>query len=317
MANHSVEPTTLPAEPITKRLKIVLIGDSNVGKSSLIYTFVNNQPHDVNARPLTVLDPQEKLVHSEGKNYVLWLHDTEVDQELRIKHYSDVDAVIICYSVSKPASLRNVSRKWVPELKECLPGKPFLLAGLQVDIRQTPNPAIYLTDEFEGMRMATLVDAQAFFECSAKTMLNVARLFEEVPVIVERELLRIAHDAATQIRVPPTAILPSVYQFLSKPVHMVTACSPFLRQAYHNLCYCASNPSAFVEKKKSVVNYVPWLKGMLPFEDTTISKEEEVLKTAKEKSDEHPVHVVEPKMKVPDENNNPRPSDQSKPEDSS
>ncbi|KAI6179286.1 Rho-related GTP-binding protein RhoJ [Aphelenchoides besseyi] len=295
MANHSVEPTTLPAEPITKRLKIVLIGDSNVGKSSLIYTFVNNQPHDVNARPLTVLDPQEKLVHSEGKNYVLWLHDTEVDQELRIKHYSDVDAVIICYSVSKPASLRNVSRKWVPELKECLPGKPFLLAGLQVDIRQTPNPAIYLTDEFEGMRMATLVDAQAFFECSAKTMLNVARLFEEVPVIVERELLRIAHDAATQIRVPPTAILPSVYQFLSKPVHMVTACSPFLR----------------------VVNYVPWLKGMLPFEDTTISKEEEVLKTAKEKSDEHPVHVVEPKMKVPDENNNPRPSDQSKPEDSS
>ncbi|KAI6196568.1 hypothetical protein M3Y94_01125000 [Aphelenchoides besseyi] len=236
------------------------------------------------------------------------------------KKYNDVDAVIICYAIDETYTLQNVSRKWYPEIKQYLSGKPSILAGLKADMRNSPfaycritkyNP---LTDEFEAMRIATVVDAQAFFECSAVTMVNVSRLFDEVPVIVERQSLRIAHEAATQIRVPPTAILPSVYQFLSKPVHMVTACSPFLRQAYHNLCYCASNPSAFVEKKKSVVNYIPWLKGMLPFEDTATTQED--LKTAKENSDEHPVHVVEPKMKVPDKNNNSKPSDQSKPEDS-
>ena len=84
-------------------------------------------------------------------------------------------------------------------MRQFAPGKPFILAALKADARARfdhlqlhapPNPptaaamakvkpssaerlASTLVDEFEGMRAATVIDANAFYEVSAKTGVSI------------------------------------------------------------------------------------------------------------------------------------------------
>ena len=38
-------------------------------------------------------------------------------ESLRIQTYFDVDVVIMCFSIDSPDSLKNVEKKWMPEVK--------------------------------------------------------------------------------------------------------------------------------------------------------------------------------------------------------
>ena len=50
-------------------------------------------------------------------------------QILTLKYFSypQTDVVIICYNVMVPHSLKNVSAKWIFEVREHMPNKPVLL----------------------------------------------------------------------------------------------------------------------------------------------------------------------------------------------
>ena len=59
---------------------------------------------------------------------------------LRGLSYVKSDVVLVCFSVANVETFNNVSRFWVPELRQQLPKAPFLLVGTHTDVRyDTPD----------------------------------------------------------------------------------------------------------------------------------------------------------------------------------
>lgn len=104
--------------------------------------------------------------------------------------YPDTDVVLICFSISNPVSLSNISEKWFPEVKHFCPNIPILLIGTKKDLRQDgggggggaaldqTEKRTQITVPFEtGLQMAQVLKAYAFLECSAKTKEGVREVF--------------------------------------------------------------------------------------------------------------------------------------------
>jgi hypothetical protein len=59
-------------------------------------------------------------------------------------------------------------------LTESAAGKTLMLIGCKVDMREREEVNFYMdvVGEFEGMHMSAAIDSQAWFECSAQTMVS-------------------------------------------------------------------------------------------------------------------------------------------------
>jgi len=99
--------------------------------------------------------------------------------------YPHTDVLLICFSIANPDSLGNVVDKWVPEVSHFCPRIPFILVGTKKDLRSDPTVVEELslsnrkpvTTE-QGQEIATLVNAHAYLECSARTHEGVQQVFE-------------------------------------------------------------------------------------------------------------------------------------------
>lgn len=125
--------------------------------------------------------------------YTLGLFDTagqEDYDQLRPLSYPQTDVFLICFSVASPASFENVKEKWYPEVKHHCPDAPFLLVGTQVDLREVKTVIEKLGDrqqapvqKADGERMAKMIDAVKYVECSALTQYKLKDVFDEVSAL--------------------------------------------------------------------------------------------------------------------------------------
>jgi GTPase SAR1 family protein len=102
-------------ENITVDVKVVMVGDEAVGKTSLLSSFVEEQfPH---AYVPSVFPSCSKKAQVDGRliNLVPW--DTATFEEhapLRPLCYPETDVFLLVYNCANPASLDNIKRKWMP-----------------------------------------------------------------------------------------------------------------------------------------------------------------------------------------------------------
>ncbi|XP_058077329.1 ras-related protein RABC2a-like isoform X2 [Magnolia sinica] len=135
--------------------KILLIGDSGVGKSSLLVTFISNALDDLS--PTIGVDFKIKHLTVGGKRLKLTIWDT-------------------VYDVTRRETFTNLSDVWAKEVElystnqDCIK----MLVGNKVD-RESER---VVTRE-EGIALAQEYGC-SFFECSAKTRENVEKCFEEL-----------------------------------------------------------------------------------------------------------------------------------------
>ncbi|KAJ7722929.1 small GTPase Cdc42 [Mycena metata] len=151
-------------------IKLVVVGDSGVGKTSLLFSHTTNKfPTDY--IPL-IFDSWAKIITVGTETYTLQLWDTASrleDHRLRPLSYPHTDAFLICFSVGSPASFDNIKEKWYPELQHHCPGVPFLLVATKSD----------LGDPVQGEKLAKKLDAVKYLECSAKTYQGLKNVFDE------------------------------------------------------------------------------------------------------------------------------------------
>ena len=62
------------------------------------------------------------------------------------------DLVVVCYSVTSPQSLQDVSEKWIPEVRRYSTTLPFILVGLKVDERSNHQRASQTSTTSTGSR---------------------------------------------------------------------------------------------------------------------------------------------------------------------
>ncbi len=162
-------------------LKLVIMGDSSVGKSNYICRFVDgkfNPVHvstvgfDFKSRIFEMSNPKKKV------KFQIW--DTagqEKYMSINKNLFQRVQGIILMYDISNLNSFKNLV-KWMDGIKENSKDVPVILIGNKCDLegeRQVQTE--------EGENFASKYDIK-FFEGSAKTGVNVDKSFEAIGDII-------------------------------------------------------------------------------------------------------------------------------------
>ncbi|XP_058478993.1 rho-related GTP-binding protein RhoE-like [Solea solea] len=116
--------------------KIVLVGDSECGKSALLNVFVKDSFPECYVP--TVFENYTATFDLDMQRVELRLWDTSGSpyyDNVRPLSYPDADAVLICFDISRPETLDNVLKKWRGEIEEFCPHTKRLLVGCKSDLR--------------------------------------------------------------------------------------------------------------------------------------------------------------------------------------
>lgn len=159
-------------------LKIVVVGDGAVGKTCLLISYT--QGHFPEEYIPTVFENYVTKMKGPDNTVVeLALWDTAGQEEynrLRPLSYTDVDLLMVCYSVDSKTSLLNVQELWIPEVRHFCPDTPILLVGLKSDLYALDN-LDKLVDPGEADLFATEHNLLGHYQCSSKSRQNVEELF--------------------------------------------------------------------------------------------------------------------------------------------
>eukprot|EP01129_Flabellula_baltica_P014237 TRINITY_DN6777_c0_g1_i1.p1 TRINITY_DN6777_c0_g1~~TRINITY_DN6777_c0_g1_i1.p1 ORF type:complete len:310 (-),score=66.28 TRINITY_DN6777_c0_g1_i1:8-937(-) len=168
-------------------LKMVVVGDGAVGKSSFLISFTMNA--FMTDYVPTTFDNYNAMIPFEDTNVFLGLWDTagQADfEKLRPISYKQADVYLLFFSVINPTSLENVKEQWVDEVVRHSPNAPYFLVGTQIDERDNDEVVSELESKgrapitsMMGAIAAKEIGAKGYFEISAKEM-RFGNLFEEV-----------------------------------------------------------------------------------------------------------------------------------------
>ncbi|WWC64240.1 mitochondrial Rho GTPase 1 [Kwoniella dejecticola CBS 10117] len=157
-------------------VRIVLVGDDGVGKSSIITSlikesFVNNVQHVV---PEVTIPPEVT-----PENVTTSIVDTSSNPRSRAHLLSQLTrAHVIClvYSISEPSSFDRVAEYWLPLFRREGVNIPVILVGNKIDLRGGVVTNQGLEDEIAPI-MREFKEVETVVECSALLPLNVSEVF--------------------------------------------------------------------------------------------------------------------------------------------
>eukprot|EP00924_Labyrinthula_sp_SR-Ha-C_P003202 maker-scaffold_15-snap-gene-2.25-mRNA-1 protein AED:0.04 eAED:0.04 QI:172/1/1/1/0.75/0.6/5/358/199 len=163
-------------------LKMVIIGDGGCGKSSVLLAY-SKEEFDPRHIPTVVDTYQVDIRLSDGRKLRLTCHDTAGQEEfanIRRLSYGQVDVALVCYDISRVATLRNVENIWIPELKQNEPNALSVLVGNKKDLtEENPfNPAYVQKQDAEKVKAK--LGMKGHVQCSAKNLSrgNVKEVFK-------------------------------------------------------------------------------------------------------------------------------------------
>jgi len=212
--------TTAASKP-SSSVKLVLLGEAAVGKSSLVLRFVNddfqeNKEPTIGAAFLT----QKCNLPTRTIKFEIW--DTAGQERfasLAPMYYRNAQSALGVYDLTKPTSLIK-AKHWVAELqRQASPGIVIALVGNKLDLTNEPGESTNLgdndDDEESGdgqdadgdARKVSTAEAKAyaeeegllFFETSAKLGTNVTEVFTAIAnAIPETSLKGARGPGATQ-----------------------------------------------------------------------------------------------------------------------
>ncbi|KAI8907597.1 ras family-domain-containing protein [Powellomyces hirtus] len=181
-AAGAVDAATL--KPI--QVKLVLLGEAAVGKSSLVLRFVNNEFQE-NKEPTigAAFLTQKCKLDDKIIKFEIW--DTagqERFHSLAPMYYRNAQAAVVVYDITKPASL-DKAKSWVKELqRQANPNIVIALVGNKLDLAATSR-GVPAEEASAYAAEAGLLCAEA----SAKTGDNVMDVFTEIAKKIPLEQL--------------------------------------------------------------------------------------------------------------------------------
>jgi small GTP-binding protein len=170
----------------TPTVKLVIVGDGCVGKTSLLVSYTSNS--FPTAYLPTVFDNFSANVTVDNTVVSLGLWDTAGQEEfarLRPLSYPGTDVFLLCFSVSMHSSFQNILNTWWPEVTHHCPGAKLILVATKTDLRQDEDTleklaarGLSVLSPEDGEALANKIGA-TYVECSALTQKGVKTTFDE------------------------------------------------------------------------------------------------------------------------------------------
>ncbi|KAL1487534.1 hypothetical protein ABEB36_015804 [Hypothenemus hampei] len=168
-------------------VKLVIIGDSAVGKTCFVSSCLTNSFLE-NYLP-TVFDEYIGHVTFNEIPITLNLWDTSGRKKYdRIRNfcYYDTNVFIIQFSLIDYASFTNVWEKWYQEIKRYCQNTPIILLGTKMDLKKDKITIRNLKEQKrapityrQGLKMARKINAVKYLECSALNQEGVKTVLDD------------------------------------------------------------------------------------------------------------------------------------------
>jgi len=197
-------------------VKLVLLGEAAVGKSSLVLRFVNNDFQE-NKEPTigAAFLTQKCNLPTRTIKFEIW--DTAGQERfasLAPMYYRNAQSALVVYDLTKPTSLIK-AKHWVAELqRQASPGIVIALVGNKLDLTNEPSSNHALGEDGEAAegedadgdaRKVSTAEAKSyaeeegllFFETSAKLGTNVTEVFTAIANAIPETSLKGARGPGT------------------------------------------------------------------------------------------------------------------------
>ena len=187
--------------------KIILVGDSGVGKSCLSIKASRNYFEDFYS-PTVGFEFLTFNVKVEDQNIKLQIWDTcgqEVYRSLISSFYRSASLAIIVYSIDSEESFSNIE-KWLNDIKsQSNPNIKIFLIGNKADLEDKRQVTKEIGENFFKQNKLSF-----FTETSAKTGFNVQNVFIEVAKVLYKEHEEIKNRISRPGSMAPVPYTPEI-----------------------------------------------------------------------------------------------------------
>ncbi|KHF99560.1 Ras-related RABA2a -like protein [Gossypium arboreum] len=165
-----------PDEEYDYLFKIVLIGDSGVGKSNLLSRFTRNE-FCLESKSTIGVEFATRTLQVEGRTVKAQIWDTAGQERYRAitsAYYRGALGALLVYDVTKPTTFENVSR-WLKELRDHADSNiVIMLIGNKTDLKH-----LRAVSTEDGQSYAEK-EGLSFIETSALEAINVEKAFQTI-----------------------------------------------------------------------------------------------------------------------------------------
>lgn len=165
-------------------MKVVLVGDTQVGKTSIVTRLKKGRFADHTTATVGAA-LQEYIVQTENGTVSMQIWDTAGQEKFRTlapMYYRTANVAIIVYDITKAESFKSLET-WTKELEEKGPqGLKICIVGNKSDLTEERAVSTSNAEDFAFARQASF-----FCEVSAKTGEGVVGLFEKIATLNEAD----------------------------------------------------------------------------------------------------------------------------------
>ena len=163
----------------TYPLKITFVGNSNVGKSSIIKRYVDNKFEENSIEPtITAIFHTKKIMVDAFSEADLHIWDTAGQERFRSttkNYFHDSKGILIVFDLTDEKSFKDLD-SWMEEIKEAAPENcAKILVGNKSDLEGRK-----ITSE-DAKKYAENLNIQ-YQEVSAKSGINIEQLFDKIGI---------------------------------------------------------------------------------------------------------------------------------------
>ena len=160
-----------------KCIKVAMLGDSTVGKTSICYVFINIEFQDNILSTIGQEKIESNMKMEDGKEMKLVIWDTAGQERFRSMAFNvckKAQGIVVVFDVGKRKTFENVT-KWLDTIKENFNNPAIVLFGNKCDLK--PEERQVSIEEAQNFaKQNNLI----YFETSAKNKININEGFEKI-----------------------------------------------------------------------------------------------------------------------------------------
>ena len=156
-------------------LKLLLLGDSSVGKTSILNKYISNK-FDESSISTVGVDYMDKIIDYNKFKIKLQIWDTSGEEKFRTitkNFYRNADGLLVVFDLTKKESYDHI-KSWIDEAKENNDKLKTILIGNKLDLKDERIVAIDVAKQFAEKNNLK------YIETSAKDGTNINESFQAI-----------------------------------------------------------------------------------------------------------------------------------------